>query len=108
MWIRLGTFRVKAGQLEQLRATYNERAVPKVRSHRGNIGCLLLEPAAPEDDQFIACTIWASRADGDAYESSGAAQEVIGFLRDHFAGPPTLKSYESHSAFILEPPSTKR
>jgi heme-degrading monooxygenase HmoA len=103
----MGMFRVKAGQLEQLRATYNERAVPKVRSHRGCLGCLLLEPAAPRDDPFIACTIWASRADGDAYESSGSAQEVVGYLRDHFAGPPILKSYESHSALALEPPPTK-
>ena|SRR5208282_1573854 len=98
MWIRLGSFKVKAGQEEQLRTTYNMQAVPKVRSCPGNLACLLLQPATRGDDQFIACTIWASRSDGDAYESSGAAQEVVALVREYFAGPPSLSSYQSESA----------
>jgi heme-degrading monooxygenase HmoA len=97
MWIRLGSFAVKAGQQEQLRAIYNNQAVPKVRACAGNVACLLLEPATAGDDEFIACTIWASREDGEAYESSGAAREVVGLVRQYFAGPPVLKSYACES-----------
>ncbi len=95
MWVRLGSFRVRAGQGDALRITYNTRAVPKVRAFPGNLGCLLLEPATPDDEQFVACTLWASRGDADAYESSGAAQEVVGLVREFFAEAPTLRSYES-------------
>jgi heme-degrading monooxygenase HmoA len=93
MWVRLGTFTVKAGQAEALRATYNTRAVPRVRSFAGNLGCLLLEPATADDASFIACTLWATRADAEAYESSGTAQEVVGLVREYFSGPPSLKAY---------------
>jgi heme-degrading monooxygenase HmoA len=95
MWIRLGSFKVKAGKTESLRATYNEKAVPRVRGCSGNLACFLLEPITPGDDLFVACTVWASRSDGVAYEESGTAQAVVDLVRDFFAGPPTLKSYES-------------
>jgi heme-degrading monooxygenase HmoA len=94
MWIRLGSFKVKDGQTESLRAAYNEKAVPRVRGCAGNLACFLLEPTTPGDD-FVACTVWASRSDGAAYEDSGTAQAVVGLVREFFAGPPTLKSYES-------------
>jgi hypothetical protein len=41
--------------------------------------------------------LWVDRAAADAYEASGAAAEVIGLVRVHFAGPPSLRSYESSS-----------
>lgn len=97
MWVRLGTFSVKPGQAEALRTTYNTKAVPKVRRFKGNLGCLLLEPATAGDASFIACTLWASRADAEAYESSGAAQEVVALVREYFSGPPSLKAYLSES-----------
>ena len=75
MWVRLGTFSVEAGKTEELRATYNARAVPKVRGFPGNLGCLLLDPGTADDER-----LWASRADADAYESSGRAQEVVELL----------------------------
>jgi len=97
MWIRLGSFAIKPGQASSLRAVYNEQAVPKVRACAGNLACLLLEPAE-EGGQFIAVTIWHTRSAGEAYDASGAASEVVGLVREFFAGPPTLRSYESASA----------
>jgi quinol monooxygenase YgiN len=102
MWIRLGSFPVKPGQQLALRATYNDRAVPKVRACAGNLACLLLEPAA-EADPFLAITIWENRAAAEAYEASGAAAEVVALVRDYFAGPPTLRSYQSASGSGLAP-----
>ena len=96
MWIRVGSFTVKPGETDNLRTTYNESAVPKVRAHAGNLGCLLLEPVAPDDD-FLVVTIWESRAAAEAYEASGGAAEVVALVRQFFAGPPGLRSYESSS-----------
>ena len=96
MWVRIGSFPVKADQVQNLRNTYNQIAVPKVRACPGNRGCLLLEPAAG-DEPFIVVTIWEDRAAAETYESSGAAAEVVSLVREFFAGPPTLRSYESSS-----------
>jgi heme-degrading monooxygenase HmoA len=96
MWVRLGSFPVKPDQAANLRTTYNSTAVPKVRAFPGNRGCLLLEPAST-DEPFVVITIWDDRATADLYESSGAAAEVVALVREFFAGPPTLRWYESAS-----------
>ena len=100
MWVRVGSFLVKPEQAANLRRTYNEQAVPKVRAYPGNLGCLLLEPTA-EGDPFLVLTIWQDRAAAESYESSGAAAEVVSLVRAFFAGPPTLRSYESASLLGL-------
>jgi quinol monooxygenase YgiN len=96
MWVRIGSFLVKPDQVANLRSTYNEQALPKVRAYPGNLACLLLEPTG-EGDPFLVATVWQDRAAADRYESSGAAAEVVALVRGFFAGPPTLRSYESAS-----------
>jgi len=102
MWVRVGSFLVKPGQAENLTRTYNEQAVPKVRSTPGNLGCLLLEPNE-DGEPFLVMTVWTDRAAAERYESSGAAAEVVSLVRAFFAGPPTLRSYESASVLGLPP-----
>jgi len=92
----MGAFAVKPAEVERLRRTYNGVAVPKVRACPGNLACLLLEPAV-DGQAFAVITIWETRAAADAYETSGAAAEVVALVRDCFAGPPTLTSYSSES-----------
>ena len=100
MWVRVGSFLVKPDQAANLRRTYNEQAVPKVRAQSGNLGCLLLEPNV-ESEPFLVITVWQDRAAADTYESSGAAKEVVSLVSAFFAGPPTLRSYESASILGL-------
>jgi quinol monooxygenase YgiN len=100
MWVRVGSFLVKPGQAETPRRTYNEQAVPKVRGNPGNLGCLLLEPTG-EGEPFLVMTVWTDRAAAETYEASGAAAEVVSLVRAFFAGPPTLRSYESASTLGL-------
>jgi heme-degrading monooxygenase HmoA len=100
MWVRIGSFLVKPGEAASLRTTYNEQAVPRVRACAGNLGCLLLEPDAP-DEPFVVVTIWQDREAAERYESSGGAAEVVSLVRGFFAGPPTLRSYESASILGL-------
>lgn len=101
MWVRVGSFLAKPDQVANLRTTYNEQAVPKVRSYAGNIGCLLLEPTT-EGEPFLVMTIWQDRAAAERYESSGTAAEIVALVRAYFAGPPTLRSYESGSSLGLK------
>jgi heme-degrading monooxygenase HmoA len=96
MWVRFGSFKIKAGTTDALRAKYNGVAVPKVRAYPGNLACLLLEPTG-DDDSYAVITIWESRSAGEAYDASGAATEVVDLVREFFASPPTLRSYESAS-----------
>jgi len=103
MWVRVGSFPVKPDQAANLRKTYNEQAVPKVRAHAGNLACLLLEPAA-DGEPFLVMTVWEDRVAAERYESSGAAAEVVALVRQFFAGPPTLRSYESASIAGLPSP----
>lgn len=100
MWVRVGSFLVKPDQVTNLRRTYNEQAVPKVRGTPGNLACLLLEPNV-EGESFLVVTAWTDRAAAERYESSGAATEVVSLVRAFFAGPPTLRSYESASVLGL-------
>jgi heme-degrading monooxygenase HmoA len=103
VWVRIGSFPVKADEVGNLVNTYNQIAVPKVRSFPGNRGCLLLEPTVGEEP-FVVMTIWEDRVAAEAYESSGAAAEVVALVRAFFAGPPTLRSYESSSLAGLPMP----
>ncbi len=96
MWIRVGSFSVKPGEVDRLKRTYNELAVPKVRACPGNVACLLLAPEA-DAEPFMAVTIWETRAAADLYESGGSAREVVSLVREFFAGPPKLVSYQSDS-----------
>src|SRR5262249_54468820 len=91
MFVRLGSFAVKAGELDALRATYNDVCVPIVRAAEGSIDCFLLEPVEP--GEIVACTMWRNEDDAVRYESSGRAQEVVAKVRQHFAGPPRLVAY---------------
>lgn len=101
MWVRLGSFLVKPGKEAELAKVYNELAVPKVRGCAGNLGCLLLEPADGAAE-FVAITIWSDRPAAEAYESSGTATEVVSLVRALFAGPPTLRSFESGSPSLRD------
>jgi quinol monooxygenase YgiN len=94
--MRMGFFSVKPDQVTNLKDVYNGVAVPKVRAFPGNLGCLLLEPQTA-GERFIALTIWEDRGAAEKYEASGAAGEVVALVRDFFAGPPTLHSYQSAS-----------
>jgi heme-degrading monooxygenase HmoA len=91
MFVRLGSFAVRSGELEALRRTYNEVCAPLVRTAAGNVDCFLLEPVAPGD--VIACTMWCTEEDALRYEASGTAQEVVAKVRHHFAGPPRLEAF---------------
>jgi heme-degrading monooxygenase HmoA len=94
MFVRMGSFAVKPGELETLRKTYNESCAPVVRAEEGNVDCFLLEPVdSKAGGNIVACTMWRTEADAVRYESSGKAQDIVAKVRQHFAGAPSLLAY---------------
>ncbi len=92
MFVRLGSFEVQPGRLDELRATYYRDCVPIVKAAPGNVDAYLLE-SADGSNTIVACTIWQTEADAVAYDASGTAKEVVARVKPLFAGPPSLRSY---------------
>jgi heme-degrading monooxygenase HmoA len=99
MIVRLTYLRFLPQNLEHAKRLYQEEVVPVVRKQRGNIDCRMLEPF-DENDDYISMTTWETKADADAYNSSGVYMALVDKVRQDFAKDPVLKLYKSES--ILE------
>jgi heme-degrading monooxygenase HmoA len=97
MFVRVGTFHLKAGTIDALRQRFYDECAPLVKAAHGSVDCLVLEPV-DEHDPVAVCTVWETEADAVAYEASGQAAEVAGRVREFFAGPPELRSYRIQRA----------
>jgi quinol monooxygenase YgiN len=92
-FVRIGTFRAKPEQVDELISIFERDVQPAMRAAPGNLSaCLLRQHDA--NDTFLACTAWRTREDAERYEQSGSAQENVGKLRHAFAGPPSLTTYD--------------
>lgn len=91
-FVRLGSFRVQPGKLDELRRIYLGECAPLVKAEPGNLECCLLE-SATDGDAVSAFTEWASEADAQAYDQSGTAQRIVGRVKHLFSGPPVLQSF---------------
>ena len=92
MFVRVGTFRIRPGTLDEFRQRYYSQCAPVVTAAAGSVDCMILESV---DDQapVAVCTVWRTEADAAAYEASGAAADVVNRVREFFLGPPELRSY---------------
>ena len=99
MIVRLTYISFLPQNIQQAKMAYNEQVVPVVRQQKGNIDCRLLEPME-KTDEYISMTTWETKADADAYHSSGIYKELVEKVRKDFAKDPVLKVYLSES--ILE------
>jgi quinol monooxygenase YgiN len=93
-FVRIGQFKAKKDQIEDLCRIYETDAIPEIKKAPGNVSAVLLRQHQ-EDDTFLAITLWKSREDAEAYDASGAAQRIVGKVRHTFAGPPTLTTYDA-------------
>lgn len=96
MWVRLGTFNVKDGQGDAMVKVHKAQVLDHVRKQPGLVANFLLQPVKP-GEPFAACTVWQTRAHGEAYEQSGAAGAVVKMLGGFMAGPPSMAAYETES-----------
>ena len=99
MIVRLTYLSFLPANLVNAKQIYHDEVVPTVRKQKGNIDCRLLEPMDKNDD-YISMTTWETKADADAYNSSGVYRDLVNKVRKDFAKDPVLKVYMSES--ILE------
>jgi Antibiotic biosynthesis monooxygenase len=91
MWVRVGSFLVKPDQAANLRRTYNEQAIPKVRGTPGNLGCLLLEPNV-DGEPFLVMTVWADRP---AYQGFKPGLYIVIVASDSAGGEIAKRSAQA-------------
>jgi len=96
MIVRLTFLSFLPQNLVQAKRVYEEDVVPVVRRQRGNIDCRLLEPIEKTDD-YISMTTWETKADADAYQSSGIYRELVDKVKKDLAKDPVLKVYTAES-----------
>jgi len=93
-FVRIGQFKAKPELVTELCETYERDAIPAIRAATGNVSAVLLQQhEAP--DEFLAITVWRTRADAEAYDASGQAAQMVAKVRHAFAGPPTLRTYDA-------------
>jgi len=92
MFARLTYLSIQTEYLDEVKKIYNEEIIPVVKSQKGNIGIWLLEPTNSEDE-FISLTEWISKADADAYESSGTYRMLVDKVKNRYKNKPVLKTY---------------
>jgi len=92
MIVRLTFCKFLPERIAEAKKIYNEQVAPVVRKQKGNRGVRLLEPASKSDD-YISITEWKTKADADAYHTSGIYKNLVAKLQDYFAGPAELKTY---------------
>lgn len=96
MIVRLTFLSFLPQNLIEAKRIYNEEVIPVVRKQRGNIDCRMLEPMEKTDD-YISMTTWETKADADAYHSSGTYRDLVEKVKKDFAKDPVLKVYMSES-----------
>jgi len=100
MIARLTFFNVQPGQAEELKKMYHEEIAPVIRKQKGNVGARLLEPA-DQREEHISLTEWSSKADADAYESSGMYKKLVDKVKSKFKGTPVLKTYSIAESKVM-------
>ena len=93
MWVRLALAKIKPESVDEFRKIWNDEVRPIIEKQNGFVDAMFLEPVSEEDD-FISCTLWESKENGDAYEASGTYKELVGKVVHTLAAPPVVKSYE--------------
>jgi heme-degrading monooxygenase HmoA len=93
MYVRMTFFKVENGKMDSLRDLYNRDVISAHKHHKGIRFAHLLE-CLDDTNEGISVTAWDTKADLDAYETSGDYERLRGLFNEMYAGVPTLKSYE--------------
>lgn len=102
MFVRLTFIKFSPENIKEAKRIYNEEVVPIVLKQKGNVNIMLLEPNEQSDD-YISITEWKTKADAEAYESSGTYHEMVAKLESFFTKQPVLKTFTAEKALV---PST--
>jgi heme-degrading monooxygenase HmoA len=103
MFARLTFINLKQNKIDEFKSIFNEEVVPAVKNQKGNLGIWLLEPTDINED-YISLTEWVSKADAEAYDSSGTYKALVNKIReDLYKSKPFLKTYNIAETKIMVP-----
>ena len=83
--------RVKLDKQDEAIRIYKESVEPAAKEQKGFKNMNLLTD--PDTNKFISITIWETKNDMVAGESSGYLQEQLDKITVLFVGPPTIQHY---------------
>ena len=94
-YVRIGQFTARPDHVDEVRTIYERDAIPKIRAAHGNVSAVLLQQHETTTE-FLAISIWRTRADAEAYDASGQAAAMVATIRHAFAAPPVLTTYDAY------------
>ena len=83
--------RVKLNKQDEAIRIYKESVEPAAKEQKGFKNMNLLTD--PDTNKFISITIWETKNDMVASESSGYLQKQLEKIAALFVGPPTIQHY---------------
>ena len=94
VFVRMTFTQSDPASAEAVRALYNSEGVSGVLDRqKGHRFHHLLE-SVDVPGEGVSVTAWDSREDAEAYERSGAYEELVAKFRNFYTGPARLGSYE--------------
>lgn len=92
MYIRMTFFKVKPGEMDELRNVYVNEVIPAHKEHK--VRFVHLMEALDSKDVGISVTAWDTKGDLETYQKSGDYQQILSKFRSLLAEDPTMSSYE--------------
>ncbi|MCU7547825.1 antibiotic biosynthesis monooxygenase [Chitinophagaceae bacterium LB-8] len=99
MYVRLTYCEFVPSRIKDAKGVYMEEIVPVVSSQKGLIDLMLLEPTEPSNE-YIAVTLWKTKADSDAYVFSGTFHRMVTKIESFLAKPPFVKAYYAEKLLV--------
>ena len=96
MFVRMTFTKIDPASAEAVRALYYRDEIRGVlERQKGHRFHHLLE-SVDVAGEGVSVTAWDSREDAEAYEMSGAYEELVAMFTEFYTGPARLRSYEVH------------
>jgi heme-degrading monooxygenase HmoA len=96
MFVRMTFTKIDPASTEAARTLYNSEEVSGVLDRqKGHRFHYRLE-SADVPGEGVSVTAWDSREDAEAYEMSGAYEELVAMFTEFYTGSARLRSYEVH------------
>ena len=96
MFVRMTFTKIDPASAEAVRALYYRDEIWGVLDRqKGHRFHYLLE-SVDVAGEGVSVTAWDSSEDAEAYETSGAYEELVAKFRNFYTGPARLASYEAH------------
>jgi len=92
-YARRVSLRAKLDGVEDFLSSMKEEIYPRLNKERGIRRAYLLRDLN-KSNEFVSLTLWNSKSDADAYESTGRFSTNINKIREHLEEDPAVSKFE--------------